>query len=94
MTPLTVLTLILLGTSFAITFSLSAVIVVVLVIGDEAPRLAREFSPLVESFFLFTVMTAFAAVSFYTLNKRHGVRYWSQLATWAWLVFLGWHFWV
>ena len=49
MRPLSAVTLIILGSCFAITFSLTAVIIVVLVLGDEYPRLQREFDPLLES---------------------------------------------
>jgi hypothetical protein len=45
MRPLSVVTLIILGSSFAITFSLAAVVLVVLILGDEYPRLQREFDP-------------------------------------------------
>lgn len=92
MTPLAVITLILLGTAFAITFSLGAVIIVVLVIGDETPRLANEFIPLVKSFLLFIVMTAIAALSFYALTKMHRMRFWSQLLLWSWIGVIGWYF--
>ena len=64
MRPLSVITLIILGSSFAITFSLAAVVLVVLILGDDYPRLQREFDPLLSSLLLFLVMTAIAAASF------------------------------
>jgi hypothetical protein len=51
MRPLSAVTLIILGSCFAITFSLTAVIIVVLVLGDEYPRLQSEFDPLLSSLF-------------------------------------------
>jgi len=42
MRPLTAVTLIVLGSCFAIMVSLTAVIIVVLVLGDEYPRLQHE----------------------------------------------------
>lgn len=93
MRPLTVVTLIILGSSFAITFSLAAVIIVVLLLGDEYPRLQREFDPLLDSWLLFLGMTGIAAASFYTLLKNHAARYWAQVAMWLGLVGVGWYYW-
>ena len=89
MRPLSVVTLIILGSSFAITFSLAAVVLVVLILGDEYPRLQREFDPLVESLALFLGMTALAAASFYTLIKNDARRYWLNAAMWAGLFGVG-----
>ena len=58
MRPLSVVTLIILGSSFAITFSLAAVVLVVLILGDDYPRLQREFDPLVHSLGLFLLPIA------------------------------------
>jgi uncharacterized membrane protein len=93
MRPLSVVTLIILGSSFAITFSLSAVIIVVLVLGDEYPRLQREFEPLLASLALFLGMTTIAAASFYTLLKNHVARYWLNAAMWLALYGVGYYYW-
>ena len=93
MRPLSVVTLIILGSSFAITFSLAAVVLVVLILGDEYPRLQREFDPLVKSLFLFLGMTVLAAASFYTLIKNHLRRYWLNAAMWAGLFAVGYYYW-
>ena len=93
MRPLSVVTLIILGSSFAITFSLSAVIIVVLVLGDEYPRLQREFEPLLASLALFLGMTTIAAASFYTLLKNHAARYWLNAAMWLALYGVGYYYW-
>ncbi len=93
MRPLSVVTLIILGSSFAITFSLSAVIVVVLVLGDEYPRLQRESDALFTSLLLFIGMTTVAAASFYTLIKNHAARYWLNAAMWLTLVGVGYYYW-
>ena len=93
MRPLSVVTLIILGSSFAITFSLAAVLLVVLILGDEYPRLQREFEPLLESLILFLGMTAIAASSFYTLIKNHAARYWLNAAMWAGLLGIGYFYW-
>jgi hypothetical protein len=93
MRPLSAVTLIILGSSFAITFSLSAVIIVVLVLGDEYPRLQREFDPLLRSSLIFFVMTLISAASFYSLAKNHKLRYWLQAAMWLGLLGIGWYYW-
>ena len=93
MRPLAAVTLIILGSSFAITFSLTAVIIVVLVLGDEYPRLQREFSPLLESLLVFLGMTAVAAASFYALIREHAARYWLQAAMWLALLGVGYYYW-
>jgi uncharacterized transporter YbjL len=93
MRPLTVVTLIILGSSFAITFSLSAVIFVVLVLGDEYPRLQQEFDALITSLLLFIGMTAVAAASFYSLLRNHAARYWLNAAMWLALLGVGYYYW-
>ncbi|MCG8371663.1 MAG: hypothetical protein MJA32_14305, partial [Proteobacteria bacterium] len=63
MRPLSVVTLIVLGSCFAIACSLAAVIVIVIVLGDEYPRLQHEFVPLRDSLLIFLGMTLIAAAS-------------------------------
>ena len=93
MRPLTAVTLIILGSCFAITFSLAAVLIVVLVLGDEYPRLQNECAPLRNSVLLFLGMTAISAASFYSLVKSHHLRFWAQGAMWLGLVATGWFYW-
>ncbi len=93
MRPPTAVNLIILGSSFAITFSLAAVLIVVLVLGDEYPRLQSEFDPLLESLFVFLGMTTISAASFYSLVIKHRLRFWAQLAMWLGLLATGWFYW-
>ena len=93
MRPLHAVTLIILGSCFAIAFSLAAVLIVVLVLGDEYPRLQAEFHPLLRSFILFFGMTSVSAASFYGLVITHRLRYWAQGAMWLGLVMTGWYYW-
>ncbi len=93
MRPLTAVNLIILGSCFAITFSLTAVFIVMLVLGDEYPRLNHEFEALVKSLFVFLGMTAISAASFYALVKNHHLRFWAQAAMWLGLFATGWYYW-
>ncbi|MGI9233825.1 MAG: hypothetical protein ACR2RD_09370 [Woeseiaceae bacterium] len=93
MRPLTAVNLIILGSCFAIAFSLAAVLIVVLVLGDEYPRLQAEFHPLLKSFVLFLGMTAISAASFYGLVRMHHLRFWAQGAMWLGLLATGWYYW-
>ena len=93
MRPLTVITGILLGTFVSIAFSLGAVLIVYLILGDEYPRVQHEFKPLTESLVLFTIMTVIAGWSFYCLVKSRGSVLWSQLAMWLGLFATGFYYW-
>ncbi len=93
MRPLTAVTLIVLGSCFAIMVSLTAVIIVVLVLGEEYPRLQHEFDPLLKSLGVFVGMTAISASSFYSLIKKYPLRYWVQAAMWLGLIATGWYYW-
>lgn len=93
MRPLTAVNLIILGSCFAIAFSLAAVLIVFLILGDEYPRLQSEFDPLQKSLFLFLGMTALSAASFYSLIKNHPKRLLAQAAMWLGLFGTGWYYW-
>lgn len=92
MRPLTVITGILLGSCFAITISLGAVLFVFLVLGDDYPRLESEFRPLLSSVFIFLVMTIISAASFYALLINHPTRWWAQAVMWSGLAATSWYF--
>ena len=93
MRPLTVITGILLGSCLSIAFSLAAVLLIFTILGDEYPRLSREFGPLLASLSIFTVLTAITAVSFYALVHNHSARWYAQGLMWASLVATGAWYW-
>ncbi len=93
MRPLTAITLILLGSSFAITFSLAAVTIVFLVLRDDYPRLQQEFDALLSGLGIFLIMTALAALSFYTLVKNHPLRLLAQAGMWLGVLGVGLYYW-
>jgi hypothetical protein len=93
MGPLTVITGILLGTSFSIAFSLAAVLIIFWFLGDDYPRLDHEFPALLTSLALFTLMTAISAVSFYAMLKSQRARWPLQGLMWGCLVAVGAYYW-
>lgn len=92
MRPFTVITGILLGSCFAITASLAAVLFVFAVLGDENPQVRHEITPLVSSTLIFLGMTVISAASFYTLLKRHRARFWAVPIMLTGLAATIWHF--
>lgn len=93
MHPITVVTGILLGSALSITVSLSAVMLIYLILGDEYPRLAHEFSALIESTLIFLALTIISGLSFYSLLKRLGGRWWLQAAQWMALAGATYYYW-
>ncbi len=93
MHPLTVVTGVLLGSSFSIMVSLSAVMIIYLILGDDYPRVAHEFSALIESTLIFLGLTTISGLSFYSLVKRLASRWWLQVALWATLAATTFYYW-
>lgn len=93
MGPLAAVNLILLGSCLAITVSLVATVIVVLVLRDEYPRLQHEFGPLLVRLAIFIAMTAVSALSFYGIVKSHRLRLWGQAAMWLGLLLTAWYYW-
>lgn len=92
MRPLTVITGIVMGSCVAITVSLAAVLVVYIFLGDEYPRLQREFGVLVKSVSIFFGMTTISAVSFYALLINHKIAVVAQIGMWAGMIATAWFF--
>ena len=93
MRPLTVITGILLGSCLSIAFSLAAVLLIFTILGDEYPRLSREFGPLLASLSIFTVMTALSAASFYSLVREHACRWYAHGLMWLGFLCVGAYYW-
>jgi predicted MFS family arabinose efflux permease len=81
MRPFTVLIGILLGSAASITFSLSAVVMVFLVLPGEHPDLSRELPKLLLGLLAFAVLTASSAGSFLGQIKERRWRLWAHLGT-------------
>lgn len=93
MRPLTVVTGVLLGSCLSIAFSLAAVLVIFVVLGDDYPRLDQEYGPLLTSLSIFTAMTAISAGSFYAMAKHHPARWAAQVAMWLGLAGVVFYYW-
>ena len=70
MRPAFVLLGFVLGSAAAITFSLTGVMIIFLLLRTEHPRLDAEVAPLATHLALFAILTALAGLSFYAEGKR------------------------
>ena len=93
MRPLTVLNAIILGSAAAITFGLTAVLIIYLVLKGRYPELATEFGPLLRSSGQFAVLTAVSAVSFVAMMKTLRWRWIAQTAMWFTVLAIGVLYW-
>lgn len=83
----------LLGSSVAITFSLSVVAFVFWLLQERYPRLEAELQPLLVNLAIFLVLTVVAAVSFYGEAKRAPWRYVSSVALALMVLAVGRYYW-
>ncbi len=93
MQPLTIITGILLGSSFSIAVSLSVVLLIFAILSDDYPRLAAEFRPLAISTALFVLMTTACALSFIGLLKQKIWRWPAQASMWICLLGIAFYYW-
>jgi len=82
MRPLAVLNAIIFGSAAAITFGLSAVVIVYLVLQQRHPQLAEEFGVLLQSDAVFTSLAAISGVSLFAMLKGIRWRWLAQMAMW------------
>jgi hypothetical protein len=93
MRPLTVLNAIVFGSAAAITFGLTAVIVIYLVLRGEHPELASEFTPLLRSSAQFALLSAVSGLSLLAMLKGLRWRWIAQSAMWFTAVGIGLLYW-
>jgi len=77
------LTGIVLGSSAATTFGLTATMVIFLVLAGETPRFREELPLLARYVVIFVGLTALAAVSFIGQARNTVWRRWAQVALWG-----------
>lgn len=93
MSPLTFVNGVILASAAAISLGLLIVLLLILVLGSEYPRLASEFRPLLASSGVFAVMTVVSALSFLGLVRRHPWRWVAQVVMWLALAGVTLYFW-
>jgi hypothetical protein len=93
MRPLTVVNAIVLGSAAAITFGLTAVLIIYLILRDRHPQLAQEFGPLMRSAGQFAVLTFVSGVSMIAMLKTSRWRWLAQAAMWLTVIVIGALYW-
>jgi hypothetical protein len=93
MSPLAVLTAIIMGSAVTITIGLALVIVVFLALSGDHPRLAREYWSLLRSFALFLALSLVAGYAFVGTLRRRRWLWAAQAATWLAVAVIGWYYW-
>ncbi|MCH7509013.1 MAG: hypothetical protein IIB68_04145 [Proteobacteria bacterium] len=93
MLPLIIISAILLGSSVAITASLSVVAFLFFLMVDEYPYLQAQLVPLLTSAGLFLLLTICCVLGFFGLLKKTAWRWWGQAAMWTMLLVIGLYYW-
>lgn len=82
MRPLAVLNAIIFGSAAAITFGLSAVVIVYLILEQRHPQLASEFGLLLRSDAVFASLAVVSGISLFAMLKGLRWRWIAQMAMW------------
>lgn len=93
MRPFAVLNAILFGSAAAITFGLTAVLIIFLILQGRHPELAREFGSLLRSGALFATLAGVSGLSLYGTLKGLNWRRLAQAAMWAAIAIVGALYW-
>jgi hypothetical protein len=82
MRPLAVLNAIIFGSAAAITFGLSGVVIIYLILQQRHPQLAAEFGVLLRSDGIFASLAAMSGLSLVAMLKGLRWRWIAQMAMW------------
>lgn len=93
MSPLAVLTGIIMGSAVTISLGLAMVLVVFMILSGEHPRLTAEYGTLLRSFGLFFLLALCAAYAFVGQLRRHAWRWYAQSATWIAIAGIAVYYW-
>jgi hypothetical protein len=93
MGPLAVLTAIVFGSAAAISFGLTATLVVFAVLQGEQPQLAHELAPLLRSCLWFIALAAVSGTALYSALKQRTGSGWAQGAMWFAIGVVGLVYW-
>lgn len=93
MSPLAVITAIVLGSAVTITLGLAMVLAVFLILGSEYARPVLELRRLLVTLGLFFVLAGVAATAFRGVMYTRPWRYGAQAAMWLTVLVLGYYYW-
>lgn len=93
MRPLTALNAIVLGSAAAITFGLTAVLIIYLILQGRHPQLAQELGPLARSAAQFAALAVVSGVSFMATFRNLRWRWIAQGAMWLGVIAIGALYW-
>lgn len=93
MSPLAVLTGIIMGSAVAVSIGLAMVIVVFVSLSGDHPDLAREYGQLLRSFGLFFGLALVAGYAFVGTLKSRPWLWLAQAGTWLGIALIGWYYW-
>jgi hypothetical protein len=91
--PLAALTAIIFGSAAAISFGLTATLVIFLALRGEQPQLAHEIPPLISSCLWFIALAGVSGVALYAALKMLPWRIWMQGAMWLAVISVGAAYW-
>ena len=93
MSPLAVLTGIVMGSAVTITLGLAMVLAVFLILAGDYPRPALELRRLVESLALFLVLATVSGSAFWAVLFRRQWLWYAQAGMWLAVLGLGLYYW-
>ncbi|HEX7115920.1 MAG TPA: hypothetical protein VF193_12375 [Steroidobacter sp.] len=93
MRPLAVLNAIVFGSATAITFGLTGVTIIFLVLKGSYPQMSAEFPAVVRSSAVFALLTLASGASLFGLLKSRPWRWWAQAAMWLLVAGIGLLYW-
>jgi O-antigen/teichoic acid export membrane protein len=93
MSPLAVLTGIIMGSAITMTVGLAMVLIVFVVLTGEHPRLGIEAYRLLASFGLFLTLALLSSAAFWAVLNRRRWMWAAQAATWVALGAIAWFYW-
>ena len=93
MSPLAVLTGIIMGSAITMTLGLAMVLMVFVVLAGEHPRLGVEANRLLASFGLFLALAVVSSAAFWGVIKRRRWMWAAQAATWVAIIAIARFYW-
>jgi hypothetical protein len=93
MSPLAVLTGIIMGSAVTITIGLAMVLVVFLSLSGDYPAFAREYAPLLKSFGLFLALALVSGYAFIGTLRSRPWLWQAQAATWLGIALIAAYYW-